>query len=548
MKSIYLIILVCFSCTLSGMAQTSTNTNSGLYALGKVWGFLKYYHPTVAQGNYDWDAEGLKAIEAITPLTTKEAYSAYLMEWIDTFGAIPECAECTSTPDAALFTKNLDLSWLTDEALLTKELSAKLKHILQNRYTAKLAYVALEDYKVTFSASEQEALPYPDEAHRILALYSFWNKVAYFFPYAYLTNTPWDAVLQQQLTVFRQASNATEYQLAIKATVAMLNDGHARFNTPATSAYHGEQVFPAYFQLVENKAIITGFFNKEKALAQDLLLGDEIVLVNKQPIQTLIAANRKYVCAANEASGYMIDNLVTWGQEETVEVQLKRGDRVYTKTVHRIAKSDIVFEEKAVKAPYYLLQDNIGYIAIHKVSGKAFKKDLLEFMQTTDALIIDMRGYSNVMPSRMAGCFIDEETPFAKFLVANLSYPGTYVWEAAKTIKPLKKYHYDKPVFLLVDENDISASETAILCLQAGNHVTTVGRPTSGTDGGMTRVKFGGFNTSFSGFGVYYPNGAQLQRKGVHIDVTVPLTIKDIAAGKDAILEKALELAGNADN
>lgn len=43
-----------FVTTINAQAQTNIHV-SQLATLGKVWGFLKYYHPAIAKGKTDWD-------------------------------------------------------------------------------------------------------------------------------------------------------------------------------------------------------------------------------------------------------------------------------------------------------------------------------------------------------------------------------------------------------------------------------------------------------------------------------------------------------------
>ncbi|WP_057938599.1 hypothetical protein [Algoriphagus resistens] len=50
-----------------------------------------------------------------------------------------------------------------------------------------------------------------------------------------------------------------------------------------------------------------------------------------------------------------------------------------------------------------------------------------------------------------------------------------------------------------------------------------------------------GYRTGISGIGIFYPDGTETQRKGVKIDIEANPTIEGIAAGKDEILEKAIE-------
>ena len=71
---------------------------------------------------------------------------------------------------------------------------------------------------------------------------------------------------------------------------------------------------------------------------------------------------------------------------------------------------------------------------------------------------------------------------------------------------------------------------------------TTIGSQTAGADGNVSLVRLpGGISSYFSGIGVYYPDGTETQKVGVRIDVTVRPTIAGIQAGRDEVLEKALE-------
>jgi C-terminal processing protease CtpA/Prc len=101
---------------------------------------------------------------------------------------------------------------------------------------------------------------------------------------------------------------------------------------------------------------------------------------------------------------------------------------------------------------------------------------------------------------------------------------------------------YHGGVVLLVDERTQSHAEFTTMCLQTAPLATTIGSQTAGADGNVSLVWFpGGISTYFSGIGVYYPDGAETQKVGVRVDVTVHPTIAGIQAGRDEVLEKARE-------
>lgn len=50
-----------------------------LALLCKVWGFMKYYHPSVRAGEYDWDRELLCIMPSLVSLPSKEKRNEVLV-------------------------------------------------------------------------------------------------------------------------------------------------------------------------------------------------------------------------------------------------------------------------------------------------------------------------------------------------------------------------------------------------------------------------------------------------------------------------------------
>lgn len=103
---------------------------------------------------------------------------------------------------------------------------------------------------------------------------------------------------------------------------------------------------------------------------------------------------------------------------------------------------------------------------------------------------------------------------------------------------------YKGRVILLVNELTQSNPEFQAMALQRCPQTLTIGSPTSGADGDIVRIPLpGGLMTCFSGIGVFYPDGTPTQAVGVRLDVEVNDTVESLQAGRDLVLEKALELA-----
>ena len=95
---------------------------------------------------------------------------------------------------------------------------------------------------------------------------------------------------------------------------------------------------------------------------------------------------------------------------------------------------------------------------------------------------------------------------------------------------------------MLIDERAISQSEHTGLFFEAANRTKFIGSPTAGANGDVTNFSLpGGISVHFSGQGVWHPDGRQLQRLGLQPDIEARPTLAGIRAGKDEVLDKAVE-------
>jgi C-terminal processing protease CtpA/Prc len=95
----------------------------------------------------------------------------------------------------------------------------------------------------------------------------------------------------------------------------------------------------------------------------------------------------------------------------------------------------------------------------------------------------------------------------------------------------------------LTDGRAVSAAETFLAIVARGKLGPIVGGATSGTNGGVNvYIAPGGYRVSFTGQKARRLDGAPHHGIGVLPTVPVTRTVKAIAAGKDEVLEKAVEL------
>jgi carboxyl-terminal processing protease len=138
MKQLTIVLSLLLS--LPSYSQIELTTSMKLATFCKVWGFLKYYHPTVATGKIDCDKEFTSKIGLLQPLTTKRELNVFYSDWILSLGEVKLCKACENNlADSVKF--NPGNSWLTDTSRFIKELISQFQFIIDNRNQGKNYYV-----------------------------------------------------------------------------------------------------------------------------------------------------------------------------------------------------------------------------------------------------------------------------------------------------------------------------------------------------------------------------------------------------------------------
>ncbi|WP_157805281.1 S41 family peptidase [Confluentibacter citreus] len=541
-----ILILVIFTCGNSLFSQNKLTETEKLATTAKIWGFLKYYHPEVAHGKYNWDEELFKILPEIKKSENKEQLSQIYIEWIDKLGKIEKCKKCNDTNKLEFFNKNFDLGWINNHNLFTQELSEKLKFIEENRHQGKKYYVSVLHKNVgnvdITNEIEYKDFDWNNENLRLLAIFRYWNIVEYFFPYKYQTDISWNEVLNEMIPKFLHPKDEIDYHLAMLELVVSIDDSHGGFATDKTNIFFGYYWIPAQFNLLDSKAIITGFYNDSLAKIDDLKIGDVITKVNNQEVGTIFEQKEKYINASNisrkKASAfYSIFN----GSSDSVEIEFIRNNKTYVKSIKRYLFKDFNYKLETKAEKYKILDGNIGYVNMGTIKIKEVP-DIMENLKDTKAIIFDIRNYPNGTLYSIANHITSTRNGFYKVTYPDLDYPGKFIWRDGNQCGKNGELKYRGKVVLLVNEKSQSHAEFTAMCLQTGDNVTTIGSQSSGADGNVSRIEMvGGYKTAISGIGIFYPDNTETQRKGVKIDVEIKPTIQGIIDGKDEVLEKAIE-------
>lgn len=524
---------------------------ANLELLGRIWGFLKYHHLEVGKGNYNWDYELFRMLPEYLEAPDASNRDQILLNWIARYGQIVPCEKCKKTAKDAFLKP--DLSWIKSSGM-SLALVIKLNEMYQNRHQGKHFYIRMAPNVGNpefLNENTYANMPYPDEGFRLLALYKYWNMIQYFFPYKHLMDKDWNTTLKEYIPKFIHAKDELEYELAAVQIIGDIKDTHANLwgGNDKVQEMRGGFYPPFHVQFIENKLVVTDYYNPELQPAAELKLGDVITHINGKTTESIVNSLREYYPASNDAAkmrDISTDLLrsnnrqinieyVSDGQKKQKDLMLYPQD---TLNMYRWYRKDEAL-------CYKLLDGNIGYVTLKSIKDKDVVA-IKEAFKNTKGIIIDIRNYpSTFVPFSLGSFFLSSSTPFVKFTNGNADNPGEFTFTEPIEI-PKSKDPFRGKLVVIVNELSQSQAEYTAMAFRAGGNTTIIGSTTAGADGNVSTILLpGGLRTMISGIGVYYPDGKETQRLGIVPDLVVKPTIEGIKNGKDELLEKAIELIRN---
>ena len=537
-KTFLLLILICFSFN-HLIAQQKISVTEKLASIGKIYGFLKFYHPEVGKGKYDWDKEFIKYLPQVLEASDKESLSKIYSNWINVLGNIEKCKNCVS--DQLLFDKNFNLSWTQDSEIFNTELKAKLKYIEENRFQGENFYVTTEPVgtiKVTNEPVYQN-FSYPSEEYRLLGLFKYWNIIEYFYPYKYLADQKWDSVLTEMIPKFRSVSNKEEYQSLVKELIAKLDDTHAWISFDNEKSKY----LPVKISNIDNKAVVSGFYNDSIAKINNIKLGDVILKIDDLEIQKETEKKSKYIAGSNaNIKIRQTYNEILLGKNSTSTLTIERNNQIEKIKVNRYNFDDFKYWDNPTSIKTKSINEKIGYVNMASIKG-ADVSNIFKSFKNKKTIIIDLRNYPASIYKLLSKYLNSEKRDFSKVYSPNMDYPGKFRYKENLQTGIKNKNNFKGKVILLVNDESISKSEFTAMAIQTADNVITIGNQTAGADGNIVVFEYiGGYKTAISGLGIMYPDKTETQRKGVKIDIEIKPTIEGLKQGRDEILEKAIEL------
>lgn len=517
-----------------------------LKTLGFVWGFLKYYHPNIASGNFNWDFELFRVLPKIIEAENTTERDEYLTKWINNIGKFEQATK--EKKEKAEIKIKPDLDWITNSNLSTDLISlltdVKNANRADENYYIKLNKgVGNPDFKNEATYSDMK---YPDTGYRLLSLYRYWNIIQYYFPYKNLIEEDWKNVLPEFIPKFINAKNETEYQLILLELIGRIHDTHANFWDGTLYKYWGINYAPVELTFVENKVIVTDYFDEKLGQETGLRIGDNITKINNELVSDIVKRTLKYTPASNYPTQLRnISKKLLRTNDTILNIEFVRNEVFQVKEIKTFSAQEVNIYKKYQNKDtcFRFINKEIAYLYLGSIKN-SYLPDIFDKIKDTKGLIIDLRCYpSEFIVFGLSKYLLPKKTEFVRFSQGSIKQAGLFTFTESLKVGEKNKDYYKGKVVILINETTQSRAEYTTMALRTAPKTTVMGSTTAGADGNVSTFYLpGNIRTMISGIGIYYPDKTETQRVGIVPDIEVKPTIEGIKNNKDELLEKAIEL------
>ncbi len=378
-----------------------------------------------------------------------------------------------------------------------------------------------------------------DRAVRLGGLIIAWNVLRHFYPYFDDRGLAWDGGLADWLAEAAAAPDGPAFKAVLERMVARLEDGHGDVG-PRTDAYR----LPLVWQPVEGALVITGLPAEPPP---GLSVGDVVLTIDDRPVADRLAEEQARVSAstAHHRLWRAAERLLSREAVGAVELEIVSGDggrrRVSVQPAPPARLTGVLAEPRPASVTW--LPAGAWYFDLTRLSDAALTEALTR-VQAEQPVIFDVRGYPGGVRAAFLGHLSDAEiaTPPFRIPVDPLPNAAARAWRCVGWSVSPKPRRFRGPVAFLTDARAISYAET-LLAMVAGHDLgEIVGSPTAGTNGNINPFSLpGGYRITWTGMEVLNHDGTPLSGHGVEPTIPAARTLAGVRAGRDEVLEHALD-------
>jgi C-terminal processing protease CtpA/Prc len=369
-----------------------------------------------------------------------------------------------------------------------------------------------------------------------------WNVFQHFYPYFDVVDADWDAVLTEALRRAASDEDAVDFLTTLRWMVAQLGDGHVSIWYPVEAEQAG---LPLLVEEIEGEVVIVAVSESADACFER---GDVVARLDGVPANKIIADTKPLISGSPQWKTVRALGLFGRGERGTMaSLGLRRPSGTVTCEVVRDIDGRLGEER-----PETIEEVSAG---VHYVDlDRAEMADLRAMAPTlaeAKGIVFDLRGYPNGNHDVLRH-LTREPLRSAQWQVPQQIYPDRegligYDTTGRWTLPPAEPTFPGEIVFL-TDGRAISYAESVLGIVEHYGLGVIVGQPTAGANGNTNPFTMpGGYRLSWTGMRVLKHDGSQHHLVGIRPTIPAERTIAGVRAGRDELLEKALDVIERAE-
>jgi hypothetical protein len=366
-----------------------------------------------------------------------------------------------------------------------------------------------------------------------------WNVLRHFYPYWKEAGVDWDTRLRGQLELAAAAQDRRRHHEALRVLVAAARDGHGRVIDTTRQGRPG--FLPVQLVLIDGAFVIRASASPREAPVGSIVrtLGDRST---SELFQEGLRLNSG---TAQWRESVALREMVSCDHGTTLVMRLQLPDGRADDVSVSCTASSLVSEPR----PASIAEVRSGYWYVDLT--RATRAEVTASLQTlagARGIVLDVRGYPTdagfaILPHLMAQAETDQWMH-----IPHIVGPFGHVerWASAGwNLQPATPQLGARRVFL-TDGRAISYAESVMGYVVDRKLGTILGGPTAGANGNVASASVpGGFTMTFTGMRVTGHDGQRpFHLLGVVPDIALRPTLAGIRAGRDELLERALEVLG----
>jgi hypothetical protein len=538
-----------------------------LVAFSRLFGYVRHFHPSNEAAQTDWESFAIDGVRAVEGAKTSSELAEILADLFRRVAPTVQVYLATNTPRVSTavlppgnqttvkvrvwrhhgFGTGAQNSMYKSERLIVEMPAAKVPRPYEADLGSGLhCRVPL----ALFVSADETAIPHPparkkrtgdDRATRLADVILAWNVFQHFYPYFDVVKTDWPAALETALRSAATDPDAAAFVNTLRRLVVALHDGHghAYLSVPVPAF-----PVPVSWDWMEDRLIVT---HVPKTQGQDIARGDLVIAINGKPVDQALADTESLISGATpQWTRYRaLLELALGNKDESVTLEIESYGKP-GKSHQVILKRDVSPMDLAEPRPEKIkeLEPGIFYVDLNAVSDDDWNKALPQLSKARD-IVFDMRGYPSKLSPTFLSYLSEKSLTSAQWHIPNVTFPDRkdlqFERDDGWKLSPKTPYLAARKAFI-TDGRAISYAESCMGIVEYYKLGEIVGGPTAGTNGNVNPFTLpGGYTLMWTGMKVLKHDGSQHHGVGIRPTIPISRTRAGVAAGRDELLERAIQ-------